>query len=100
VDFVTHYTSQGAYQNITDIDPPRLDRGVPMERPTEASILLCEDHGSVPPAARGVRDRAYTAWFRALATGRPADLELWIGLAESAKVKKSLCCVRHRHCGS
>lgn len=78
VDFVTHYTSQGDYGNIADTDLRRLDQGVPMDRPLEVSIPLCEDKGSLALTARGAGDTAYTALFRELAAARPGDPEIWI----------------------
>lgn len=78
VDFVTHYTLQGTYENIADTYLRRLDRGGAMDRPIEASIPLCEDRGSLALTAQGSGDQAYLALFRALAAARPADPELWI----------------------
>jgi hypothetical protein len=78
VDFVTHYTSQGDYESIADADLGRLDEGMPMDRPLEVSIPLCEDKGSLALTARGAGDRAYTSLFRALAAARPSDPEIWI----------------------
>lgn len=78
VDFVTHYTSQGDYGSIADTDLGRLNEGMPMDRPLEVSIPLCEANGSLARTARGAGDRAYATLFRALAAARPGDPEIWI----------------------
>jgi glycosyl hydrolase family 26 len=78
VDFVTHYTPQGAYENIANTDLGRLDQGMPMDRPLEVSVPLCEDNGSLALTARGAGDWAYATLFRALAAARPGDPEIWI----------------------
>ena len=56
----------------------RLNEGMPMDRPLEVSIPLCEANGSLARTARGAGDRAYATLFRALAAARPGDPEIWI----------------------